>query len=131
MTGTKPVKRRRRAKTHDLGSFYIQLIWAPYTWLRVPWVRGWTQEIEEPFRTSTPLLVRLPFRRALVLGKWRNENLSEDEALNRAMERRDVTYDDFTEEAGWTPPPGEGNAEGVEDGDFGPHWVGIAESLHS
>ena len=30
---------------------------------------------------------------------------SEEEALNGALGRRDVTEDDFSEEAGWTPAP--------------------------
>jgi hypothetical protein len=30
---------------------------------------------------------------------------NEEEALSGALETRDVTYDDFTEEAGWTPAP--------------------------
>ena len=34
----------------------------------------------------------------------------EEEALNGALERRDVTYDDFTEEAGWTAPEQSGEA---------------------
>ena len=29
----------------------------------------------------------------------------EEEALNGALHTRDVTYEDFTEEAGWTPAP--------------------------
>jgi hypothetical protein len=29
----------------------------------------------------------------------------EEEALSGALARREVTYDDFTEEAGWTPAP--------------------------
>ena len=29
----------------------------------------------------------------------------EEEALSTALGRREVTYDDFTEEAGWTPAP--------------------------
>jgi hypothetical protein len=38
------------------------------------------------------------------MGKWTG-NKTEEEALNLALERRDVTYDDFTEEKGWTPAP--------------------------
>ena len=72
-------------------------------------VRGWTQEIEEPYRTSKPLIVRLPGYKALVLGRWSGMK-NEEEALNGALERRDVTYDDFTEEAGWTAPEQGGEA---------------------
>jgi hypothetical protein len=44
----------------------------------------------------------LPKYKALVLGKW-NGMLNEEEALSGALERREVTYDDFTQEKGWTP----------------------------
>ena len=77
-------------------------------------VRGWTQEIEEPFRTSEPLIFRLPNYKALVIGRWTGAK-DEEEALNSALERRDVTYDDFTEEAGWTPAPESGREESSLD----------------
>ena len=76
-------------------------------------VRGWTQEIEEPYRTSAPLLVRLPKFKALAFGKWTGFK-SEEDALNSALETREVTYDDFTEEAGWTPAPDSDREESSE-----------------
>jgi hypothetical protein len=51
-------------------------------------------------------MVRLPLSRILVLGKWQGTK-SEEEALNSAISRRDVTYDDFKEEKGWIPAPDE------------------------
>jgi hypothetical protein len=39
----------------------------------------------------------------------------EEEALSGALARREVTYDDFTEEAGWTPAT-ESNRETSVDG---------------
>ncbi len=89
-------------KVHNIGPVFVQLTNFPYAWDKKLVVRGWTQEIEEPFRTSAPFIVRLPGYRALVLGKWTGMQ-SEEEALNTALNRRDVTEDDFTEEAGWTP----------------------------
>lgn len=77
-------------------------------------VRGWTQEIEEPYRTATPVIVRLPNYRALVLGRWTGAKEEED-ALNSALERRDVTYEDFTEEAGWVAPPDQAGEESSVD----------------
>jgi hypothetical protein len=92
-------------KVHDIGSErFVQFTNFPFKWGKKFVVRGWTQEINEPFRTSTPLIVRLPFYKAFVMGKWTG-NKTEEEALNLALERRDVTYDDFTEEKGWTPAP--------------------------
>jgi hypothetical protein len=91
-------------KVHNVGPVFVQVTNFPYKWGNKLAVRGWTQEIEEPFRTATPFIVRLPFYKALVFGKWTGMK-SEEEALNGALERRDLTYDDFTEEAGWTPAP--------------------------
>jgi len=91
-------------KAHNIGPLFVQVTKFPYEWDGKYLVRGWTQEIEEPFRTSTPLIFRLPNYRALVVGRWTGAK-SEEEALNSALERRDVTYDDFTEKAGWTPAP--------------------------
>ena len=92
-------------KAHKIGSkHFVQLTNFPFKWGFKFIVRGWTQEIEPPYRTSTPLIVRLPRYKALVFGAWSGMK-DEEEALNTALGRREVTYDDFTEEAGWTPAP--------------------------
>lgn len=91
-------------KAHNIGPLFVQVTNFPYEWGGKLVVKGWTQEIEEPFRTSEPLIFRLPNYKALVVGRWTGAK-DEEEALNSALERRDVTYDDFTEEAGWTPAP--------------------------
>jgi hypothetical protein len=103
-------------KIHNIGSqHFFQVIKFPVQWGKKVAVRGWTQEIDEPFRTTdNALIIRLPFYRALVLGKWTG-TLDEETALERAIQRRDVTYDDFVEEKGWTPAPDEVNAESGED----------------
>ena len=82
----------------------MQVTRFPYEWGNKLVVRGWSQEIEEPYRTATPFIVRLPKYHGLVLGKW-GAMKEEEEALSGALARREVTYDDFTEEAGWTPAP--------------------------
>jgi hypothetical protein len=89
-------------KVHNIGPAFVQLTNFPYKWGNKFVVRGWTQEIDEPFRTSKPLIVRLPNYKALVLGLW-SEEQDEETALSGALERREVTENDFTEEAGWTP----------------------------
>jgi len=92
-------------KVHKVGpKHFVQLTNFPFKWGFKFFVRGWTQEIEYPFRTSTPFIVRLPRYRALVFGKWTGTR-DEEEALTMALGKREVTYDDFTEEAGWTPAP--------------------------
>lgn len=102
-------------KVHNIGSnHFIQYTKFPYDWGTKVVVKGWTQEIEEPYRTSEPFIVRLPKYRALVFGRWSGMK-NEEEALNGALERRDVTYDDFTEEKGWTPAPDTGGEAGRQD----------------
>jgi hypothetical protein len=92
-------------KVHKVGpKHFVQLTNFPFKWGFKFFVRGWTQEIEYPFRTSTPFIVRLPQYKALVFGKWTGTK-NEEEALTMAIGKREVTYDDFTEEAGWTPAP--------------------------
>ena len=92
-------------KAHKIGpKHFVQLTNFPFKWGFKFIVRGWTQEIEPPYRTSTPFIVRLPRYKALVFGAWSGMK-NEEEALSTALGRREVTYDDFTKEAGWTPAP--------------------------
>ena len=101
-------------KVHSIGpKHFVQLIDSPVIWGSKIDVRGWTQEIEETFRTSKPLLVRLPKYKALAFGKWTGFK-TEEEALNSALEMREVTYDDFTEEAGWTAPDSDREESGED-----------------
>ena len=88
----------------------MQKIDLPVVWGKKILVRGWTQEIEPPFRESKPLIFRLPAYKALVFGIW-GKKLTEEEALGKAIQRREVTYDDFQEEAGWTPAPNQDREE--------------------
>jgi hypothetical protein len=91
-------------KVHNIGKQrFIQYIAFPVKWEGKIAVRGWTQEIAFPFRTATPLIVRLPFHKALVLGKWTGQQPDEETALNNAMQGRVLTDEDFEEEKGWTP----------------------------
>ena len=101
-------------KAHNIGPLFVQVTNFPYQWGTKVVVRGWTQEIEEPFRTSKPFIFRLPKYKAIVFGLWSGSKTEED-ALNSALGRRDVTYDDFTEEAGWTPAPDSDRETGSDD----------------
>lgn len=90
-------------KVHSIGKkHFTQVIEFPVKWGFKVAVVGWTQEIEEPFRTSTPLIIRLPFHKALVLGKWTGTQPDEETALNRAIEGRILADEDFEE--GWAAP---------------------------
>lgn len=103
-------------KLHKLGSqHFVQVIDFPVKWEGKLSVKGWTQEIEWPFRTAEPRIFRLPFHKAFVLGKWTGVQPDEETALNRAIEGRVLTDDDFSEEKGWTPAPTETGNEGFED----------------
>jgi len=101
-------------KVHNIGPVFVQVTKFPYDWGNKLVVRGWTQEIEEPFRTSQPLILRLPKYKALVCGRWTGVK-NEEEALTGALETREVTYDDFTEEKGWTPAPDSDRETGIKD----------------
>lgn len=90
-------------KVHNIGKqHFVQIVHFPVNWENKLVVRGWTQEIEEPFRTSEPLIFRLPKHRAFVYGKWTGTQPDEETALNRALEGRVLTDEDFQE--GWEPP---------------------------
>ena len=101
-------------KIHNIGPLFVQVTNFPYNWEGKAVVRGWTQEIDDPYRTATPFIVRLPKYKALVLGRW-NGTRTEAEALSMALETREVTEDDFTEEAGWTPAPDSNREESLYD----------------
>jgi len=101
-------------KIHNIGPLFVQVTNFPYNWEGKAVVRGWTQEIDDPYRTATPFIVRLPKYKALVLGRW-NGTRTEAEALSMALETREVTEDDFTEEAGWTPAPDSNREESLHD----------------
>ena len=102
-------------KVHKVGpKHFVQLTNFPFKWGFKFIVRGWTQEIEPPYRTSNPFIVRLPRYKALVFGAWSGMK-TEEEALSTALGRREVTYDDFTEEAGWTPAPDSNREASIDD----------------
>ena len=94
----------RKNRLINIGSkHFIQFTKFPYTWGGKFVTRGWTQESEEPFRVSEPLILRLPNYKALVFGKWTGQ--TDETKVDELTGLRIVTYDDFTEEAGWTPAP--------------------------
>jgi hypothetical protein len=104
-------------KVHQLGQTrFVQYIDFPVKWGWKVYVRGWTQEIEEPFRTSAPLIIRLPNHKALVLGKWTGTQPDEETALNNAMQGRVLADEDFQE--GWVPPAYQARATSIEDWDL-------------
>lgn len=101
-------------KVHNIGPVFVQFTKFPYEWESKWVVRGWTQEIDEPYRTSNPFIIRLPGYKALVLGRWTGYK-TEEEALNGALNAREAHEDDFTKETGWTPPPDSDREESFHD----------------
>jgi hypothetical protein len=58
-----------------------------------------THEIDEPYRWSKSLILRLPrTTRGLVLGWWRNITRTEEEAILAGMQGREMTYLELVEE---------------------------------
>jgi len=98
-------------KVHNIGKqHFVQFFRLPVKWGAKIVVRGNTQEIEPPYRTSNPLMIRLPFYRVLVIGKWQGE-LEETTALTSALEMRVLKDEDF--QKGWTPPAYEVGEKGI------------------
>lgn len=90
-------------KVHNIGKqHFIQYLHFPAAWGMKLFVTGYTQEISEPFRTTdNALIIRLPFHKALVIGKWTGV-LDEEQALEKAIQGRVLKDEDFEE--GWTAP---------------------------
>lgn len=73
------------AATHDLGTFY----WTTIRYGAKPPIfveRAETQEIDEPFRRGEGWAFRIPLTtKAVVLGKWLSQAVSESHALTYAI----------------------------------------------
>jgi hypothetical protein len=104
-------------KVHNIGKqHFVQYFRLPAKWGWKIVVRGFTQEIEEPFREAKPFIFRLPFYRALVIGKWTGQQHNEEQALEKAIQGRVLKDEDFEE--GWTAPAYQTGAASIEDWDL-------------
>jgi hypothetical protein len=100
-------------KVHNIGKeHFVQYFRLPAKWGWKIMVRGETHETSYPFRASTPLMIRLPFYRVLVIGKWVETNMDEETALQTAIQGRVLKDEDFDE--GWTPPANQNPEAGSE-----------------
>lgn len=106
------------AKVHNIGKQHFAQILTNYKviWGRKVAVRGWTQEIDDPWRTATPWMIRLPGSKALVIGKWTGKMDDEASALKRAIGQRVLKDEDFQE--GWTAPAHKITGQSLEDIDW-------------
>lgn len=103
------------AKVHEYGKnkFVQYFSFYPAKWGWKVAVKGWTQEINEPFRTATPVIIRLPFKKAIVFGTWTGI-LEEEQALSNAVQVRVLKDEDFSEDKGWVPAPDQDSEEGSD-----------------
>jgi hypothetical protein len=69
----------------SLGPLYVQKIEYPHRKLTPFIEKGWTNEIEEPYRLGTCLVFRIPFTKpGFVLGYWKYPQ-DEESALTNAI----------------------------------------------
>lgn len=72
------------AKTYDIGPAFVQFIRLSKD---APIIHtAPTTEIEDPYRESNSLILRLPFRRGIVLGWWQESGKDEFDALASAID---------------------------------------------
>jgi hypothetical protein len=78
-------------KVHDIGSkFYVHRMAYPSTKFPLS-ERGFTQEIDFPYRDGKCLVVRIPLtRQAVCVGVW-GDDRDEEEALTDALRARTLT----------------------------------------
>lgn len=83
----------------NIGPLYVTGLKYPHRKPLPVVEKGWTHEIDEPFRRGSCLVFRLPFTKpALVIGWWL-ETQDEDDALTAAIWGRklDVPVDELLE----------------------------------
>lgn len=85
-------------ETHDIGRFFWHSISLRK---KSPIVHTCsTHEIDPPYRWSKSLILRLPWTTyGLVLGWWRDTDRTEEQAILAGMQGRDMSYQDYLEEA--------------------------------
>jgi hypothetical protein len=84
----------------EFGKLYVDTLKYPHRKFLPIFEKGWTNEIEEPYRRGSCLVFRFPFTKpGLVIGRWKYTQ-DETEALINAIIGRpieDVTLDDMWE----------------------------------
>lgn len=78
-------------RTHDIGCLYWHTLKSPGP---PKWGgRSWTEEIEAPYREGRGWACRIGLRRVLIVGRWRDVERTEDEALMAALGASALTTD--------------------------------------
>lgn len=76
-------------ETHGIGRFFFHSISLKKK--SAIFHMSQTHEIDEPYRWSNSLVLRLPWTtRGLVLGWWRNTTRTEDDAILAGMQGRPI-----------------------------------------
>jgi hypothetical protein len=87
------------AQTHDLGRFYtssMNYLHRKAAPLLVE--RGWTNEIERPYRRGKCLVLRIPFTlKGLVFGLWGRPG-NEEDRLGAAIGLREIGYVNYADD---------------------------------
>lgn len=93
------------AQTHDLGPFFFHTIDLKEDSPRFH--RAQTHEVDEPFRISNSLVLRIFGTYGIVLGRWRETDLDEESALIQAMDSREMAVEpaDLEDWRGPEPTP--------------------------
>lgn len=83
-------------KTHDLGPLFVHKIALQK---KSPLAHRFpSHELEEPYRRSNSLILRLPgTTRGAVFGWWRSTSRTEEQTLLEALQGRRMTDDEFFE----------------------------------
>jgi hypothetical protein len=74
----------------SVGPLYVQIIKYPHRKTLPIVEKGWTHEIDEPFRKGSCLVFRLPFTKPGFVIGWFGEPQDEIEALTAALWGRDL-----------------------------------------
>ena len=84
----------------DIGPLYAQILKYPHRKFLPVFEKGWTNEIDEPYRKGSCLVFRFPFTKpGFVLGVWTKSAQDEQEALTAAIWGRhlDVPVEELLE----------------------------------
>lgn len=83
-------------RTKNLGSLFVHGIKLQKKSPIFHWYPS--HEIEEPYRWSNSLIIRIPWcRQGLVVGLWRSTNRTEEQTLLDALEGRQMAYSEFSD----------------------------------
>lgn len=84
----------------EIGSLYVDTLKYPHRKALPVVEKGWTNEIDEPYRLGSCLVFRVPFTKpGFVIGRWKHNQEESESLINAIMGRpiEDVTLDEILE----------------------------------